>query len=234
MPCLEWFDEQDAAYRDGVLPASVTRPGVGRGRASRSPGTGCVGDAGRCVEPGTLRRVRGLTRRCTGSSGSPWTPSSRRPTTACTPRAEPAEARSDGQTPMRGSSPPHGVSVWLDDLSRHRLASGSLAALVDARGDGGHHQPDHLRTGRYGAARTTRRRSPTSRRAGVSVEEAVRMITTYDVRWACDVLRPVLRRAPTAWTAGSRSRSTRGWPGTPRPPSRRPAGWPGWSTGPTC
>ena len=38
--------------------------------------------------------------------------------------------------------------------------------------------------------RRTTSRSPTSPRAGSRVEEAVRLLTTYDVRWACDVLRP--------------------------------------------
>ena len=38
------------------------------------------------------------------------------------------------------------------------------------------------------------------------------MLTTYDVRWACDVMRPGVRRVAPASTAGSPSRSTRGWP----------------------
>ena len=44
-----------------------------------------------------------------------------------------------------------GVSIWLDDLSRDRLTSGSLADLV-ARDHvvGGDHQPDHLRQGDRG------------------------------------------------------------------------------------
>ena len=33
--------------------------------------------------------------------------------------------------------------------------------------------------------------SATSRVRGVSVDEASRAMTTYDIRWACDVLRPV-------------------------------------------
>jgi transketolase len=48
MPCMEWFDEQDAAYRDAVLPPSV------RARVSVEAGVTMswhryVGDAGRCV-----------------------------------------------------------------------------------------------------------------------------------------------------------------------------------------
>ena len=45
--------------------------------------------------------------------------------------------------------------------------------------------------------------------------------TTCVTRATCS---PGLRRPPTASTAGSRSRSTRGWPATPRAPSPRPGG----------
>ena len=48
MPCLEWFAEQDAAYRDEVLPPAV------RARVSVEAGIalgwrGYVGDAGECI-----------------------------------------------------------------------------------------------------------------------------------------------------------------------------------------
>ncbi|MET8361648.1 transaldolase [Micromonospora sp. NPDC005171] len=83
-----------------------------------------------------------------------------------------------------------GVAVWLDDLSRVRLSSGGL---------------DQLRREKHVAGVTT---NPTIFAKalsdadeynwqlrdlairGVDVEEAVRMLTTYDVRWACDVMRP--------------------------------------------
>ncbi|MBQ1073450.1 transaldolase [Micromonospora sp. C31] len=83
-----------------------------------------------------------------------------------------------------------GVAVWLDDLSRVRLSSGGL---------------DQLRREKHVAGVTTnptifakalsdadeydwQLRDLASR--GVQVEEAVRMLTTYDVRWACDVMHP--------------------------------------------
>ncbi|GAA3139532.1 transaldolase [Streptomyces rameus] len=84
-----------------------------------------------------------------------------------------------------------GVAIWLDDLSRKRITSGNLAELIDqqhvvgvttnptifqkaiSQGDGYDQQLSDL------AARK------------VTVEEAVRMITTADVRDAADVLRPV-------------------------------------------
>jgi transketolase len=48
MPCLEWFDEQDADYRELVLPRAVrARVSVEAGVAQ--PWHRLVGDAGRCV-----------------------------------------------------------------------------------------------------------------------------------------------------------------------------------------
>ncbi|MGW3438123.1 transaldolase [Streptomyces bacillaris] len=84
-----------------------------------------------------------------------------------------------------------GVAIWLDDLSRKRITSGNLAELIDqshvvgvttnpsifqkaiSSGDGYEQQLTDL------AARK------------VTVEEALRMITTVDVRDAADILRPV-------------------------------------------
>ncbi|HUC59969.1 MAG TPA: transaldolase [Streptosporangiaceae bacterium] len=84
-----------------------------------------------------------------------------------------------------------GVSIWLDDISRDRLNTGNLAALVSE---------DHVRgvtsnptifahAMAKGAAYDTQLDDLALR--GVTVGEASRMITTYDIRWACDVLRPV-------------------------------------------
>ncbi|AGP58734.1 transaldolase [Streptomyces rapamycinicus] len=84
-----------------------------------------------------------------------------------------------------------GVAIWLDDLSRKRITSGNLAELIDQQhvvgvttnpsifqkaisgGDGYQQQVADLAVRR------------------VTVEEAVRMITTADVRDAADILRPV-------------------------------------------
>ncbi|NEB78537.1 transaldolase [Streptomyces sp. SID14478] len=84
-----------------------------------------------------------------------------------------------------------GVAIWLDDLSRKRITSGNLAELIDqqhvvgvttnpsifqkaiSQGDGYDQQLADL------SARK------------VTVEEAIRMITTADVRDAADILRPV-------------------------------------------
>jgi len=67
-PCLEWFAEQDLAYRDSVLPASVTaRVSVEAGIALGW--RGIIGDRGRSVSIEHYGRPP-TTRRCTASSAS--------------------------------------------------------------------------------------------------------------------------------------------------------------------
>jgi transaldolase len=80
-----------------------------------------------------------------------------------------------------------GVSIWLDDLSRQRISSGNLAALITDKHVVGvtsnptifanavEHAEDYDEQVRALAAR------------GASVEEAVREITVADVQLACDV-----------------------------------------------
>jgi transaldolase len=84
-----------------------------------------------------------------------------------------------------------GVAVWLDDISRERLTSGNLAALIrDRHVVGVTSNPtifDHALS--HGDAYSEQLSQLALR--GVSVGEASRDITGYDVRWACDVLRPV-------------------------------------------
>src|SRR6516162_10200513 len=83
-----------------------------------------------------------------------------------------------------------GVAVWLDDINRERLTSGNLAALVrDRHVVGVTSNPtifDHALS--HGDLYHEQLAELALR--GVSVGEASRAITAYDVRWACDVLRP--------------------------------------------
>ncbi len=84
-----------------------------------------------------------------------------------------------------------GVSIWLDDLSRVRLASGTLAGLVrDSHVVGVTSNPTIFAAAIAGSDLYDEQIADLATR-GVGVDEATRMITTYDVRWACDVLRPV-------------------------------------------
>jgi transaldolase len=87
-----------------------------------------------------------------------------------------------------------GVSIWLDDLSRERLTSGSLADLVTHdRVVGVTTNPTIFAKAITGGdAYDAQIRDLAAR--GVDVGEALRALTTFDVRWACDVLRPVYDR----------------------------------------
>jgi transaldolase len=83
-----------------------------------------------------------------------------------------------------------GVAIWLDDLSRTRLRSGSLAQLlVDKNVVGVTTNPTIFQKAIVGSEVYTEQLTDLAVR-GVTVEEAVRMITTADVRDAADVLRP--------------------------------------------
>ncbi|WP_016698142.1 transaldolase [Actinoalloteichus spitiensis] len=82
-----------------------------------------------------------------------------------------------------------GVSVWLDDLSRDRISSGQLADYIrDYRLVGVTTNPTIF----AGALADSSSYDPQVRELaarGASVEQAVREITTTDVRNACDVFR---------------------------------------------
>jgi transaldolase len=83
-----------------------------------------------------------------------------------------------------------GVSVWLDDLSRQRLVSGTLDALRrDNHVVGDTTNPTIFAKALADADDYAEQVKDLGRR-GVTVDEATRMLTTYDVRWACDVMRP--------------------------------------------
>jgi len=84
-----------------------------------------------------------------------------------------------------------GVLVWLDDLRRERLTSGSLAALVrDKHVSGVTTNPTIFARSIAGSdAYSDQIRDLQVRQADPG--QALRELTTFDVRWACDVLRPV-------------------------------------------
>jgi transaldolase len=82
-----------------------------------------------------------------------------------------------------------GVSIWLDDLSRERLATGNLAQLIrDRHVVGVTTNPTIFASAlTHGEAYDEQVRELAGR--GASLDEAVREITTSDVRHACDVFR---------------------------------------------
>jgi transaldolase len=87
-----------------------------------------------------------------------------------------------------------GVAVWLDDISRDRLKTGNLAELSrDKHVVGVTSNPTiFAKALSRGTAYDDQIRDLAVR--GVDVGEAARAITTYDIRWACDVLGPVYER----------------------------------------
>jgi transaldolase len=84
-----------------------------------------------------------------------------------------------------------GVSVWLDDLSRDRLESGGLRRLIEDRHVVGVTSNPTIFAKAVSDADDYAEQVHNLAARRVSVDEAARMITTYDVRWACDQMRPV-------------------------------------------
>lgn len=85
-----------------------------------------------------------------------------------------------------------GVAIWLDDLSRGRLASGELASLIAERDVVGvTTNPSIFQAAISGAADYD---ADIARLAGegADVESVIETLTTDDVRAAADVLAPVL------------------------------------------
>ena len=126
-----------------------------------------------------------------------------------------------------------GVSIWLDDMSRERLVSGSLADLA-ARDHvvGVTTDPSIFAKAITGTdAYDPQLRDLGTR--GVEAREALRALTAFDVRWACDVLRPVYDATDGVDGRVSIEVDPRLAHDTGRRSRRRgPCG--GWWTGPTC
>ncbi len=88
-----------------------------------------------------------------------------------------------------------GVAIWLDDISRERLTTGNLAGLVrDMHVSGVTSNPTIFAKALSSGSAYDEQVADLGIR-GVSVDEAARDITTYDIRWACDVLRPEYDRS---------------------------------------
>jgi transaldolase len=83
-----------------------------------------------------------------------------------------------------------GVSIWLDDLSRERIETGNLADLVrDQHVVGVTTNPSIFQAAlSHGERYDAQIRELAS--VGSDREQAVKMITTDDVRNACDIMRP--------------------------------------------
>jgi transaldolase len=83
-----------------------------------------------------------------------------------------------------------GVAVWLDDISRERLATGNLATLARDMHVTGVTSNPTIFAHALGNGAAYRDQVADLAVRDVTADEAAREITTYDIRWACDVLRP--------------------------------------------
>jgi transaldolase len=87
-----------------------------------------------------------------------------------------------------------GVSIWLDDLDRQRIASGDLGRLIDNdEVRGVTTNPTIFAKALSGAGSAYASQVRELAAAGASTDDAVRALTTTDVRDACDVFAPLWR-----------------------------------------
>jgi transaldolase len=83
------------------------------------------------------------------------------------------------------------VSIWLDDISRDRLRSGNLQELMDTKHVVGVTSNPTIfqKAMEKGDAYDDQLRDLKTRE--IAIDGAIRYLMAYDIRWACDVLRPV-------------------------------------------
>ena len=87
-----------------------------------------------------------------------------------------------------------GVSVWLDDLSRTRITSGSLARMVEGGEIVGITTNPTIFAKAIGAGSGYEEQLRDLALRGTAIGETLRLLTAWDVRAACDILRPVFER----------------------------------------
>ena len=86
------------------------------------------------------------------------------------------------------------VSVWLDDLSRPRIQTGSLARMVEQGEIVGITTNPTIFAKAIGAGSGYEDQLHDLALRGTAIGETLRLLTAWDVRAACDVLRPVYDR----------------------------------------
>ncbi|BCT78224.1 transaldolase 2 [Sinomonas cyclohexanicum] len=94
-----------------------------------------------------------------------------------------------------------GVSIWLDDLSRERLSSGSLKKLIDEKNVVGVTTNPSIFQAAITSGADYEAKVAELAAQGASVEETIFEITTADVADACDLFAPI-----AASTAGADGR----------------------------
>lgn len=84
-----------------------------------------------------------------------------------------------------------GVSIWLDDLSKDRLTSGSLRTLMDQHHVVGVTSNPTIFAGAVSGSDSYAEDLATMAQAGATPEDAVFEVMMGDIRGACDLMRPV-------------------------------------------
>ncbi|MBU6347991.1 MAG: transaldolase [Actinomycetales bacterium] len=96
------------------------------------------------------------------------------------------------QNPRLSALHQAGVSIWLDDLDRHRIESGNLAGLIDTMSVVGvTTNPSIFEKAMTSGVAEYQPQLAALAAAGASAETAVRELTVHDVQAACDVLHSV-------------------------------------------
>lgn len=88
-----------------------------------------------------------------------------------------------------------GVSIWLDDLSRDRIESGSLKELISSRAVSGVTTNPTIFAGAFANSAAYANELAELSARGASAEEAVFEATTADVRAACDVFSEIYKNS---------------------------------------
>jgi transaldolase len=88
-----------------------------------------------------------------------------------------------------------GVSIWLDDISRERLRTGNLQELVDTKHVVGVTSNPTIfqKALEKGEAYDDQVEDLETR--GIALDGSIRYLMGFDIRWACDVLKPVFERS---------------------------------------
>jgi transaldolase len=89
----------------------------------------------------------------------------------------------------------NGVSIWLDDLSRTRISSGALAALIESRSVVGVTTNPTIFAQSIGKGEGYEAQVSELAQAGATAAEAIFEITTKDVSDACDVFAGVYAKS---------------------------------------
>jgi transaldolase len=91
-----------------------------------------------------------------------------------------------------------GVSIWLDDLSRDRLQSGSLKKLIEESSVVGVTTNPSIFSAAISGSTLYREDILALKAAGKNVSEIVTELTTSDVRSACDLFMPIFESSKGA------------------------------------